>query len=417
MKKLSIALLLLGSLTLHAQEQKWRYEYPFIIVDAPAKLRTMRQSNENFLSAYRIGARTLGEALPDTVNLGFAKRSKLQTLVLAEALSELLLYPITHEEGHRSILTAEGIGSTSAPFFDLSGVAYVNGVTDATLQHLRDTKFPTYIRLHTAGNESDYMLALRSNALMTWDKETNGVLLIDYLFRKVSVTFYHIFSYEISFREPHISNELERDIVGHDVLSAIRHLHRPDMEFTRFTNPDDLTDEEKAFHKRVRNRALINMIDPMIFLKRGFTLKSGAKLNFAGGYAMAPFGDFIDEHFWLASGKLNAHFYLREFENRSTWFPAAGAEFANIPLANRWIADVGLHGWQQPQNLDFNTTQGQWGGAIDAMLKYRFFTSGKNGMGLSLNLGVTAKTQGFLPEEVAMGSHIGGRLGVSIWLK
>ncbi|MDR0688138.1 MAG: hypothetical protein LBF55_05555, partial [Prevotellaceae bacterium] len=115
-------------------------------------------------------------------------------------------------------------------------------------------------------------------------------------------------------------------------------------------------------------------------------------------------------------GKLNGHVYLREFQNRHTWFPAAGVEFANIPLSKRWIADATLHGWQQPKDLDFNTTQGQWGGAIDAMLKYKFYSSAKNGLGISLNLGVVAKTQGYLLEEVALGNHVGGRFGVSIWL-
>ncbi|MDR1417064.1 MAG: hypothetical protein LBJ57_06570, partial [Prevotellaceae bacterium] len=112
----------------------------------------------------------------------------------------------------------------------------------------------------------------------------------------------------------------------------------------------------------------------------------------------------------------NAHFYLREFENRSTWFPAAGTELANIPLSKRWMTDVTLHSWQQPKGLDFNTTQGKWGGAIDAMLKYKCYTSAKNGLGISLNLGIVAKTQGYLLEEVALGSHVGGRFGLSIWI-
>jgi hypothetical protein len=412
MRKSTLTLLFLSSLPLYAQETQ-QQEYSFLLVDAPARLYTMRQSNENFLSAYRLGFRTLANALPDTIDLRLKKFTKAKTMVLIESLSEILLYPLSHEEGHRSILTAEGIGSISAPYYNRHGTAYVNGVRDAELKNLRDTKLPTYIRLHVAGNESDYALALRSTALLTWEKETTGILFADIFLRKLIVTSYYFIKTDFNLPE---ESELERDIVGHDVLSAIRHLHRPEMEFTRHTKLADLTDEEKKFHNRVRYRSLINLIDPVLLTKTGFTLKNGLKFNLAGGYGMSPFGDFIDEHFWVKWGKLNSHVYLREFQNRSTWFPAAGVEFANIPLGKRWIADATLHGWQQPKGLDFNTTQGQWGGAVDATLKYRFFSSAKTGLGISLNLGVVAKTQGYLIEEVALGNHVGGRFGVSIWL-
>ena len=53
--------------------------------------------------------------------------------------------PLTHEEGHRSILTVNYVGSISQPFFNESGAAYVNGVTDQTLMDLRDNDLPTYI--------------------------------------------------------------------------------------------------------------------------------------------------------------------------------------------------------------------------------------------------------------------------------
>jgi hypothetical protein len=140
MQKSIFTLLFLGTLPLYAQE-KPQHEYSFLLVDAPARLYTMRQSNENFLSAYRLGARTLANSLPDTINLGFTKIRPVLAMLFVELLSEsLLLQPLSHEEGHRSILTAEGIGSISVPYFNSSGAAYVNGVRDAELKNLRDTQ-------------------------------------------------------------------------------------------------------------------------------------------------------------------------------------------------------------------------------------------------------------------------------------
>jgi hypothetical protein len=416
--KTQLAILLLFVAQL-AQAQTER-EYSFLVVDAPARLYTMRQSNENYLSAYRAGSRALYNALPDSINLGYKKISNTQATLAIQFLSSILFVPWTHEEGHRSVLTGEGIGSISIPYFNKYGAAYVTGVTDAALKNLRDAKLPSYIRLHIAGNESDYALALRSNTLLTWDKEATGALWMEYFVRKVYVTAYYamVLAGGSAGDLKEEANELDRDIVGDDVLGAIRHLHRPDMDFHRYTKFDEMTDEEKQFSKRVGYRSLINLVDPMMWKRRGFIFNNGLKFNFAGGYGMAPFGDFIDEHFWLKAGNINAHAYLRQFQNRNTWFPAAGVEFGYIPITSWLVSDVAVHGWQQPQNIDFNTTAGRWGGAVDAMFRFKLPAfAKKDNLSLSLNLGITAKTQGYLLEEMALDSHVGLRFGVSIWVK
>lgn len=131
---------------------------------------------------------------------------------------------------------------------------------------------------------------------------------------------------------------------------------------------------------------------------------------------MVPFGDYIDEHFWLLTKSVNAHFYLREYENKSTWFPAFGTDFYDISITKNITVDASLHGWVQPQVLAFRDNSGKAGGAFDITGKYRFFSSTKGLKGLSVNLEMTAKTEGFLLEEMNLKRHIGLRLGTSIWL-
>ena len=70
-------------------------------------------------------------------------------------LTNLVFTPFTHEESHRAILTNKGIASISQPFCNAQGAAYVKGVLDSTLKNFRDTDFASFIRLHTAGIESD----------------------------------------------------------------------------------------------------------------------------------------------------------------------------------------------------------------------------------------------------------------------
>lgn len=403
-------LTLLVSCVLYAQEDSLRLikekEYPFILMDSPARLFTMRQFNESSLSLYRIAISGINKSVSSKWN------------VYIDALASALIFiPFTHEEGHRSILTSQRIGSISRPYFNKKGAAYVTGVKDVDLKMLRDTDLPTYVRLHTAGLESDYAMLLREASLMNWHQEDKSVLYADYLLRKISLVSYYcygLFKADVNLKEE--SDELKRNIVGHDVYGAIRHLHRPDMDFKRYTDYDDLSAEEKKFSKRVGWRSLLNLIDPLLIGKTGFMLGSKSCGNFALGYGMVPFGDYIDEHFWLQAQSIDAHFYLRQYENKRTWFPALGVDFGDISVTKNMYMDAAVHGWIQPKELAFNEHSGKAGAAVDVMAKYRFFSRTHGLKGLSLNVGILAKTLGFLLEEMNMGKHIGFRIGTSIWL-
>lgn len=386
-------------------------EYSFLLMDSSTKLFTMRQSDENSLSLYRLSIRQLNKIAI------FKNKPLYFNNLLLQSVVSLIFIPLTHEEGHRSILTHKGIGSISQPFFTKDRAAYVRGVRDADLKMLRDTDLPTYIRLHTAGLESDYAMLLREASLMNWGQENKNILWTEYFLRKISlVTYYSSGLLKINTGIKEENDELKRDIVGHDVYGAIRHLYRPDMEFKRYTDYKDLTREEKKFVKRVGWRSLLNLADPLLIGKTSFKLTNKCKGNFALGYGMVPFGDYIDEHFWLLTQSINAHFYLRQYENKNTWFPAFGTDFYDIPIAKGISVDAALHGWMQPKALAFKESTGKLGGAIDVMGKYRLFSRTKGFKGLSLNLGITVKTEGFLLEEMNMGKHLGFRLGTSIWL-
>jgi hypothetical protein len=380
----------------------------------------MRQSNEDFLSLYRLGINELNKAFSPKVSY------ITQTL-----LQSIFFMPLTHEEGHRAILTNEGIGSISKPYFNKNLAAYVTGVTDAQLINLRNSKPATFTRMYTAGLESDYVLALRESSLLNWHTETKDVLYVEYILRKLSFVGYYalgLLQYEMDvlhnndysdiLNQKEEKNELERDIAGMDIYGAIHNLHHPSAEFHRYTNYEDLDPEEKEFVFRVGLRAYLNLIDPALLGKNGFLIKDKYLVNFCMGYTMAPFGDFIDEHFWLCTQSLKTHFYFRQYENKDTWFPAFGVDFADIPIANHLYSTIAVHGWSQPKDLAFTQTKGKLGGGIDLLCKYRFPIRSKgNCTGISIDLGIIAKTQGFLPEEVVMDKHFGIRFGSSFWFK
>ncbi|OFX18670.1 MAG: hypothetical protein A2033_02610 [Bacteroidetes bacterium GWA2_31_9] len=383
-------------------------EYSFVIQDSPSQLFTMRQMNQTYLSGSRLLARALytsckSEHTADLIQVG---------------LQALILMPLTHEEGHRSILTGNNIGSISQPYMNKYGAAYVKGVTDKTLKDLRDNDLPTYIRIHTGGLESDYMLTKRVEEIGSFEQDDYRNYKWEYWVRKFAILQYYVsglFKFDIDLKEE--KNELERDIVGYDTYGAIRHLHRPTMEFYRYTKYSDLTKEEKNDVKKAGYLSLLNIVNPMMFGKQNFKLNENTRLNCGLGYTMAPFGDFIDENIWIKYKAINIGVYARQFQNRSSLFNAFGLSLNEFHLIEKVSISMAGHFWQQPNNFDFNTSDYFTGGAIDGDLRYFFMSKRNNGIkGFSIDFGCIYKTKGFLPEELYINEHLGFRIGTTLIL-
>ncbi|OFX42045.1 MAG: hypothetical protein A2046_14150 [Bacteroidetes bacterium GWA2_30_7] len=382
--------------------------YSFVLQDSPSQLFTMRQTNQSYLSGYRLFARGL-----------YASCKNEHTADLIQAgLHVLLFMPLTHEEGHRSILTANNIGSISQPYINKYGAAYVKGVTDKTLKDLRDNDLPTYIRIHTGGLESDYMLTKRVEAIGSFEQDEFRNYKWEYWVRKFAILQYYVtglFKYNVDLKEE--TNELDRDIVGYDTYGAIRHLHRPSMDFYRYTKYSDLTSEEKNYVKKTGYLSLLNIFNPLMFGKPNFKLSENTRINVGMGYTMAPFGDFVDENIWLKYKDLNFGIYARQFQNRNNLFSGFGVSINEFHLIEKVSISITSHFWQQPDNLDFNTSNYFNGGAIDSDLRYFFMSKRNNGItGFSIDFGFIYKTKGFLPEELYLGEHLGFRIGTSLLL-
>ncbi len=383
--------------------------YPFILRDSPARLFTMRQFDEDSLSAYRLFSDVLGRNLKPVVNYA-----------VQGAFVVLFFHGLTHEEAHQSILVGEDIGSVSHPFQLSERGGFVTGVTDATLQTLRDTKFPTFIRLHTAGFESDYMMATREETLMSQGDESYKNLAVEYLARKAGIIRYFtegIFKYNTDGAEE--PNELDRDVVGNDLYGAIRHLYRPTMPYTRYTRYQDLTPEELGYLHRVQYRTFLNLANANVIGVDNFRVSDAVRLNVGLGHCMGPFGDFIDQKLWLTvKRKVKISGYLREFENRDRWFFGAGIGINDYPVAGRVVVSAAVHYWNQPVGLSFTALDGQSGGAVDVVGRYKVPIRNSAWLRfLSLDVGVIYKTAGFLPEELALGEHFGARIGLSLFTR
>jgi len=408
MKKFWIIVLLLSALgNAFAQSDSLKLtDYSFIVRDSPSQLFTMRQFDANYLSGYRLFAREL---------YSVTKNDKIAYLIEI-GFQTLFLRPLTHEEGHRSILVANNIGSISRPFLNRRGSGVVDGVTDQTLMDLRDHNLPVFIRLHTAGLESDYMLTKQMESIGSFGQDDFKNYMIEYWLRKIEIIQYYalgLFKYEPGSTEE--NNELKRDIIGFDTYGAARHLFRPTMDFYRYTSYASLLPEERKFVTRLGVRSFLNLLNPLMIGKSNFKINSTTSFNVGMGYAMSPFGDFIDENIWIKHKSLNFAMYVRQFQSKSNWFSGFGLSLIDYHPINRLSANLTGHFWQQPLKLDFNTAKSFTGGAIDADFKY-FFKNRRTGLlnGFSFDLGFIFKTKGFLPEDTRMEQHFGMRMGTTI---
>lgn len=112
--------------------------YNFNFYEGKGYFLTMNQSNDLMLNSLRyIGGSVNGEQLS-------TKQKKIYQMGLV-TFTSLIGQAITHEEGHRSVLSELGIGSISEPIVDKHLVAKVTGVSDETLMNLRDNDLPNYI--------------------------------------------------------------------------------------------------------------------------------------------------------------------------------------------------------------------------------------------------------------------------------
>ncbi|MDO4230254.1 MAG: hypothetical protein Q4C98_10595 [Capnocytophaga sp.] len=394
-------------ININSFSQEKYYEFPFF---EGSRMITMRQSSEFVQNANRL----LAEIVVTD------KKSEFRYFTWSSILSGLLLIPITHEEGHRSVLSANNIGAVSEPIFDKRLIAKVTGVSNQTLITLREENLPTYIRLHTAGLESDICYLNSLTTKLSFEEEETKYVYGDMVMRYAGVLSYFFSTYlapRYSIDESNVP-ELELDIVGHDIWGMIRHLYKPnEPNFYRYTKLNDLNYEEKRYAKRMAWFSLANLINPNLLAIRNFTLKNGNKISFNLSYSLAPFGDFFrqDIYYLVTNKNLKLNFHLSEYFNKSNFFLGGGLRLHNYKLSNKFLMNSSLDIWSQPKELDFTTKESDLGIGFSLNVAYKFFQKEKQS--LFLNFGFLAKTEGFIPQNMALDSDFKMQMGLIYALK
>jgi len=231
-------------------------KFPFYLYESMPFSSSMKKSASNYLSIERFGFNAL--------ELDSLSKNKKLILSYSAFIVQTVLSPYTHEEGHRSILTSNNIGSVSMQFYDKRGVATVSGVRDFELKKFRDENIQSYLRMHTAGLESDFLMRDKTNEIISFDEDELINVFGAELLRSTMIIGYHSTGvFPGQFKEIEESeNELENDIVGHDIFGAVKNFYRPTDSFYRYTNYSHLQEIEKDYLKKTFYSSLLNLLMP-----------------------------------------------------------------------------------------------------------------------------------------------------------
>ena len=424
MKKAFIIILMFVCLLTYGNAKEIIFPY----YDGSFEYFPMKQFDDLYLSGYKLltdlfyennVASTYVPKFTETFKERWANVPKFIPY-LGLFLIDNFLMGITHEEAHRSILTAKGIGSVSQPVIKFKsialGMAYIKGVSDESLKNLRDTDFSNFIRLHTAGNESDYCLSQKEYSKIVFEYGYSDLfncstflngLYIEYFTRLFSMVMY-----ESSASSGGIdnmveeTNELDRDIVGDDICGMIHHLYHPDAEYHRYFSAKDFTSEEKKFAKRIAWKTLMNIpfISPIWFNTFAFNIKDTVNLSFNTGYCLAPFGDFIDENIYVQipkvlAGPLNMSLTMRQYQNKTYWFPEFVFQCNEFSPLNFLTLNAQFNLWWQPKDFSFTTSKKDFGGAVSLGCNiYPFKQNEGAKYNFGFNLNFLYKSEGFMLE-------------------
>ena len=381
--------------------------YPFLVADSYNSTMTMKMASQNANSTARV--------LWGYVNsISNKKDSEWMGLIFFGL--ETIFYPFSHEEGHRSVLSYENIGSVADAFPNLSGLAIVRGVSDSMLIQLRANKLPTYIRLHTGGLESDYMRLMELRKIAAFDEDLPLNTLHDRMLTTSAIAGYYFLSIFPQI-QPHIvksKNQLENDIVGHDVYGAIKNLFRPNIPFYRYTYYENLTGVEKKYLNKVAFMSLANIVGPT-YLK--LKASNGTVVSLGLGYTMVPFGSMLEGTIYVHDKESDFDWghTIRDYENNSGNFGLGlGFFIRNWKVSPNFRLDAEGEFFRQPLNLDFNTYEFFYGGSADLLASYDLRQKYK--LPFLVNLGVRVKTDGFVLGEPSLKSGIFFRAGCTLVL-
>ncbi len=357
-------------------------------------------------------------------------------LIAFDYISQLSPMGLTwlHEEAHRSVLNQYGIRSHNGVYaasFSDSAIP-VDEVRDVDLIRLKRDHPADFVRLSTAGMESESQFALNLEKAQFFDRalpRQRFLILLAHLGPISYRTFCDSRSGDDATREDlesEGSNELKRDFTGYDCVSYVYDLFRPDEPYenrgphpsgegiARYRSRDDLTSTERKYLKRMAQYSWLNLIDPFWLPFSAWDWR-GKRWAATLRHHLTPFGHSFEQNIFVqdADAESGGHLLIaRQYGNQKVTLP--GFEWQCFRCQS-WSGgrslDIRSAVWFQPKSLLYREKTWQPGGYLALRLEQ---TIAPDSVAAFAEL--MTKTQGWLADEIDLNAATHVRLGMKfVW--
>ncbi|HZN95648.1 MAG TPA: hypothetical protein VFB81_23205, partial [Myxococcales bacterium] len=292
-----------------------------------------------------------------------------------------------HEEGHASAMAIVGLRTRHAyNLFSGCDEGSVCGLTDEAIAIVHDNRAADWIRVQEAGMESELENASRVERDVFFHDRVPYQQIPYLVYQLLSVEAYRFVCAEPGLvTQDDVLNEnpevFFRDFTGPDCTGWVFDLFRPATPYSdRGPHPlggirrirllEDLTAEESAYLRRMRNLGLLNLVDPFLFGLPGFQVPwpSGGPALRVGGmvrHHLTETGDLVELTLLARREPWKLEASLRAYSNQSHTFPGLALRLHRYPLPFAGaLGSAAVSFWVQPRNHDFFAAEGAPGGAI-----------------------------------------------------
>ena len=339
----------------------------------------------------------------------------------------------SHEEGHASAMAVVGLRSRHAfNLFSGCDPRSVCRLTDEAIAAVHDRRAADWIRVQEAGMEADLESVARVERGVFFHDRPAYQQVPYLLFQAINVGAYRYLCADPSLipEEEVLAESVEverRDFTGPDCTGWVFDLFRPTAPYTdrgphplggvrRFRLHGDLSFEEQAYLRRMRNLSLLNLVDPFMFGVSGFDVPWPAggptlRLNGAVRHHLTETGDLLELTLLARREPWKLEAAVRAYSNQSHTFPGLSLRLHRYPLpVAGLLGSAGVWFWVQPRDHDFFAAEGAPGGALQLEGALPVLPHGE------AFLRVQAKTAGWMVGDAALDAALQASLGVSLVL-
>jgi hypothetical protein len=350
-------------------------------------------------------------------------KNLLEKFLFSYAYNGLLSTPFLSVEAERELLSTKGLHVSYNPtLFSPYGRSYSYGLDNIEMSNLRNSDFPTYMRLHTIQNDVHYTAAklieekLARVDLSNINNKFNYVFLygVELLSHRESNVFWGLGS------EPQTSNfsENKQPLIIDPQKSWIKYLFEPGFGYKRQVTADDLSANETRYLRRSSLFSLLNFISPQMLGSGKIKLSDNNRFTFSLNYLRTVFGEMFEQNIWLMHNSTLSGIFLRQYVNHEKAGIGLGYKWYDTPLANNLYLTSNLNYWCQPSECSFYDRSFSNGFSINQQLEWQFAKDKyikRNNM--SLFLGYNYKSKGYEPENFHLKANFDVQLGIKMRLK